>query len=656
MEKKKKELDKSIDPREVTICEATAQMLEKAARDGVETAFDRAASMKACPIGADSACCKHCAMGPCRLSAKDPYGKVGVCGADIDTIQSRNFARMVACGTSCHTDHGMAILKLFREVVNGNIKDYEIKDTNKLESVAKSIGIEVEGKSVKEIATELYQELEKTYTQMEGEIPFAKRVPAKTLETWRKLGIVPRGAMLEVMESMNRTHMGVDQQYENITKQISRTALADGWGGSMVGTELSDILFGTPSPVAVEVNMGVLKENQVNVIVHGHEPNLFESMVVSVNSPTLIQAAKDAGADGINLVGMCCSGAEMLVRHGIPHAGNFMSTEAVLVTGAVDAMVVDIQCIKQGLAKVADCYGTGLYTTNPQCRIEGATHIEFNEHDPLKVTDELVIKAITRFKNRKSPVEIPKIVNTGVHGFSHEYINYMLGGSFRGGYTPLNDNIINGRIRGVAGVVGCTNPRVKQDWVHVELVKELIKNDVLVLQTGCSQISLAKAGLTSPEAAALAGSGLQEVCETVGMPPVLGLGSCVDNSRILIAASAMVTEGGLGDSIADLPVAGAAPEWMSEKAIAIGQYFVASGVYTIFGVTFPIVKETKFHELLFGGLEEQGLGKWDFTPDPLEMAKKMIAHIDKKREQLGINKARERTLVDMADRRAIDAA
>jgi carbon-monoxide dehydrogenase catalytic subunit len=424
----------------------------------------------------------------------------------------------------------------------------------------------------------------------------------------------------------------------------------------MVATEISDILFGTPSPVAVEVNMGVLKENQVNIIIHGHEPNLFESMMVSVNSPVLKKAAKDAGAEGINLVGMCCSGAEMLVRHGIPHAGNFMSTEAVLVTGAVDAMCVDVQCIKQGLAKVADCYGTKLFTTNPRCHIQGAEHIDFHEHTPLDCTDEIVIKAISRFKNRTAAIEIPKIVNTGVHGFSHEYINYMLGGTFRGGYTPLNDNIINGRIRGVAGVVGCTNPRVKQDWVHVELVKELIKNDVLVLQTGCSQIALAKAGLTAPEAAVLAGPGLRDVCETVGMPPVLGLGSCVDNSRILIAASAMVREGGLGESIADLPVAGAAPEWMSEKAISIGQYFVASGVFTAFGVTFPIVEETKFHKLLFDGLEKQGLGKWCFTPDPYEMARQMIAHIDKKRKQLGIDRARERVLVDMADRREIASA
>ncbi len=655
-EKKVAKAKKEPDIKDWTICEATAQMLARTRRDGVETAWDRAANMKACPIGADSACCKHCAMGPCRLNPKDPYAKVGVCGATIDTIQSRNFARMVAAGGSAHTDHGMTMLDVFRDVVNGEIKDYTIKDPLKLEEVAKSIGIEVEGREIKEIAKDLYEELERTYTQVDGEIPFTQRVPEKTLETWRKHGVVPRGAMREIMELMHRTHMGVDQDYENLTKQCSRAALADGWGGSMVATEISDILFGTPTPVRTEVNMGCLKEDQVNIIIHGHEPNLFESILESANDPVLVKAAQDAGATGINLVGMCCSGAEMLSRHGIPHAGNFMSTEAIMATGAVDAFGVDVQCIKQGLAKVADCYGTKLFTTNPRCHIEGVEHIEFVEREPRTCTDAIVQNAIVRFKNRNVPIEIPNMKSIGIHGFSHEYINYMLGGTFRSSYTPLNDNIINGRIRGVAGVVGCTNPRVKQDWVHVELVKELIRNDVLVVQTGCSQIALAKYGFYSPEAAHLAGPGLREVCETVGMPPVLGCGSCVDNSRILIACAEMVRVGGLGESMADLPVAGAAPEWYSEKAICIGQYFVASGIYTIFGVTFPIIEGTKFHQLLSAGLEELGFGKWGFAVDPHEMARMMIDHIDKKRKALGIDEARERVLFDMAARRDIEAA
>jgi anaerobic carbon-monoxide dehydrogenase catalytic subunit len=638
---------------DLTICDSTAQMITKARKDGVELLFDRASEMKACPIGVLSACCKHCAMGPCRMNSNSPYDRVGVCGATIDTIMSRNFGRMVAAGTAAHTDHGMAMLEQFKAVIEGKVKDFKIKDPLKLYEIAKSLDIKTEGRELKEVALDLYRELELTYTQIDGEIPMMKRVPEKTLESWRKEGIVPRGAMREIMELMHRTAMGVDQDYENLTKQISRTALADGWGGSMVSTDISDILFGTPSPVEVKFDMGVLKEDHVNVIVHGHEPLLLEAMMISAADPSIVKFATDAGAKGINLVGMCCSGLEVLSRHGIPHAGNFSSTEAVLVTGAVDVMCVDIQCIKQDLFKVAQCYDTPFITTNYRAKIEGATHIALDEHEPLKCTEEIIIKGITRFKTRKMPVQIPRNVSTGVHGFSYEYINYMLGGSFRGSYTPLNENIINGRIRGVAGVVGCTNPRSKQDFSHVELVKELIRNDVLVLQTGCSQVALAKAGLTVPSAAVLAGPGLAEVCETVGMPPVLGLGACVDNSRILIAASEMVRTGGLGDSIAELPVAGCAPEWMSEKAIAIGQYFVASGVYTVFGHTFPIVQGTKFQKHLFEELEEKDFGKWGFAEDPREMARLMIAHIDRKREALGINKARERVLVGMDDRRAL---
>lgn len=642
-----------IKVEDLTTCDSTSEMITKARKDGVELFFDRAKEMKACPIGEKSACCKHCAMGPCRLNVNSPYDRVGVCGATIDTISARNFGRMVAAGTAAHTDHGMAMLELFRDVINGKVVDFTIKDPQKLFEVAESLDIETEGRGLKDVALDLYRELELTYTQVDGEIPLVKRVPPKTLETWRKEGIVPRGAMREIMEMMHRSAMGVDQDYENITKQISRTALADGWGGSMVSTDISDILFGTPAPVEVEMDMGVVKEDQVNIIVHGHEPILLEAMMVSAADPDMKKMAVDAGAKGINLIGMCCSGLDVLSRHGLPHAGNFSSTEAVLVTGAIDAMTVDIQCIKQDLMRVSECYDTQFITTNYRAKIEGATHIELNEHNPTECTDEIIIKAVSRYKTRDMEIQIPKNVARGIHGFSHEYIKYMLGGAFRGSYKPLNDNIINGRIRGVAGVVGCTNPRSKQDFSHVELVKELIKNNVLVLQTGCSQSALTKAGLTTPGAASLAGAGLAEVCETVGIPPVLGLGACVDNSRILVAASEMVTTGGLGDSIADLPAAGCAPEWMSEKAIAIGQYFVASGVYTVFGHTFPIIPGTNFERHLFEELESKDFGKWGFADNPYDMARLMIAHIDKKREALGIHTQKERVLASMEDRRSL---
>lgn len=645
------------DIKDVTICESTAQMLAKAREMGLSNCFDRADDLKPCPIGASSACCKHCSMGPCRLSSKAPYDKVGVCGATIDTFQARNFARMVAAGVAAHSDHGREMAELFLTVAKGENPDYEIKDETKLLALARDYGIETEGRDVKDVAVELGEACVAEFGQQHGHLKLLERAPEKRFQRWKELGLLPRGVDREVVEMMHRTHMGVDQEYKNLTLGAARCALADGWGGSMISTELSDVMFGTPKPIRGEVDLGVFKENEVNVVVHGHEPHLLDMLAQLADDPDLVAKAKQAGADGINLVGMCCSGNEQLVRRGIPHAGNFMQCDAAITTGAVDAMMVDVQCIQQGLASLAKCFHTKFITTNYRCKIEGAEHIEFHgDHDARKVGVELMTKAIENFKNRQADkVTIPDTRNQLVGGFSHETINYMLGGTFRASYTPLNDNIINGRIRGVAGVVGCTNPRVRHDWVHVELVKELLANDVLVVQTGCSAVTLAKFGFMKPEAAfEYCGPGLKEVCEAVGMPPVLHSGACVDNSRVLVALSEMVRTGGLGDDISDLPVAGAAPEYMSEKALAIGHYFVTSGVFTVFGVSFPVTEGTKWAEYMFGGIEEDVGGKWAFESDPHKMAQLMIDHINKKREALGIHKKKERVLFDMEARRQLE--
>jgi carbon-monoxide dehydrogenase catalytic subunit len=344
------------------------------------------------------------------------------------------------------------------------------------------------------------------------------------------------------------------------------------------------------------------------------------------------------------------------MRHGVPLAGNFLQQELAIVTGAVDAMVVDVQCIMQSLPDVAQCYHTKILTTSAKAKIPGAQHIEFSEHNAMESAKAIVRAAIENFPRRGKNIDIPIESSDLVAGFSHETINYLLGGLFRASYRPLNDNIVNGRIRGIAGVVGCNNPRVKHDDVHVAMVKELIKNDVIVLQTGCSAMACAKAGLLTPEASSLyAGPGLAEVCEAVGIPPDLHLGSCVDNSRILMAATAVVKDGGLGDDISDLPAAGAAPEWMSEKAISIGHYFVSSGVFTVFGVTWPTTGSEELTRHLFQDFEKMLGGRWAFEPDPLKAAQLMIAHIDKKREALGLDKKRERVLYDMAMRRELDA-
>ncbi|MDY6935296.1 MAG: anaerobic carbon-monoxide dehydrogenase catalytic subunit [Spirochaetota bacterium] len=643
----------------ISIDEATIKAYDKAKKDGISTVFDRAADMKPCPIGADGSCCKNCSMGPCRVPLPKKEGveqKVGLCGATAETIAARNFIRMIAAGAASHSDHGRGVAEVFLLAAKGEIPGYEIKDEQKLYQVAMDLGVEIEDREIKDIAIEVGEKALAMWGQQEGKLQLLNKAPAKRQELWEREKVWPRGIDREIVEVMHRTHMGVDQDYKSLMSQGIRAALSDGWGGSMLGTELQDIMFGTPVPVYSEVNLGVLKKDQVNIIVHGHEPLLSEMIVVASRDPEMIKLAESKGAKGINISGMCCTANEVLMRHGIPISGNFLQQELAITTGAVDSMVVDVQCIMQSLVNVASCYHTKLITTSPKADITNAYRIEFDEHNALNSAKEIIRVSIDNFSNRKEEVVIPEEKSPIIAGFSHETINYLLGGTFRASYRPLNDNIINGRIRGIAGVVGCNNARVTHDNDHFTLIKELIKNDVIVLTTGCSAITAGKFGLLTPEAAMKhAGPGLIEVCETVGIPPVLHMGSCVDNSRILLAATAVVKDGGLGEDISDLPAAGAAPEWMSEKAIAIGQYFVASGVYTLFGGsdTFPILGSKDLVKYLFKDIEKTYGGKWDFVNDPIEMAQKMIAHIDKKRKDLGIDKKRERVLFDMEKRREL---
>ena len=647
-----------------TICTATDRMIEKAAADGVSTVFDRSDSLKPCPIGAEGSCCKNCGMGPCRVPApkKKEEGKGhvrrGICGATAETISARNFIRMIAGGAAAHSDHGRGVAETFLAAARGEAPGYGIKDSMKLFQIAMDFGIEIDGRSIQDIAIEVGETALAEFGRQEGTIYFLKRAPLKRQEIWNKLGVAPRGVDREIVEIMHRTHIGVDQDYKNLINQGIRASLADGWGGSMIATELQDIMFGTPVPVVGKVNLGVLKKDEVNIVIHGHEPLLSEMIVVASQTPEMVEFARSKGARGINLAGMCCTANEILMRHGIPLAGNFLQQETAIVTGAVDAMVVDVQCIMQSVQDVAQCYHTKVITTAHKAKIPGATHIEFDERCALEGAKAIVRVAIENYPHRLENIDIPEDASVDlIAGFSHETINYLLGGSFRASYRPLNDNVINGRIRGVAGVVGCNNVRVTHDEGHVAMVKELIKNDVLVLQTGCSAMACAKAGLLLPEAAReFAGAGLAEVCETVGIPPVIHMGSCVDNSRILIAATAMVKDGGLGDDISDLPAAGAAPEWMSEKAISIGQYFVASGVFTVFGATWPTSGSALLTKHLFEEMEALVGGKWAFEPDPIEAAKLMIGHIDAKRKALGLDKGRERVLYDMAMRRELESA
>ena len=619
--------ERSVDP-------ASQKLLKRAEEQNIMTVWDRFEVMSPqCKFGQLGICCRICKMGPCRITRR---AEQGICGASADTIVARNFIRMIAGGAAAHSDHGRDITHALMLTAQGKADAYGVKDEVKLKVLASEYGIKIDERGKEEIARELAGKIFAEFGRQHGELIMPLRAPEKRVKLWKELGVVPRGIDREIVETMHRTHIGVDNDYKNILMHGFRTALSDGWGGSMVATDLSDVLFKTPNPILARSNLGTLSPEEVNVVVHGHEPTLSDVVVDVARDPEIVELAQKNGAKGINLVGMCCTANEILMRHGIPVAGNFLQQELAILTGAVDLMMVDVQCIMPALSNVATAFHTKLVTTSPKNKAPGVTHVEFKEEEAYDIAKKIIKMAVENFPNRNGhDIQIPEENEDLVAGFTAENVYNFLGGTYRATYRPLNDAIIQGRIRGLAGVVGCNNPKIKHNFGHVQMAKELIKNDVLVVVTGCSAVADAEAGLLQPEAAfKYAGKGLQEICEAVGIPPVLHVGSCVDNSRILIALTNVVLEGGLGEDISDLPAAGAAPEWMSEKAVSIACYFVASGVFTVLGVPFPILGSKNVTNFLCNEVENILGGKFAFESDPIKAAHLMIDHINKKRKAL----------------------
>jgi carbon-monoxide dehydrogenase catalytic subunit len=613
-------------------------MRERARQEGIGTIWDRYAALGTqCKVGELGICCTVCHLGPCNLGlpgSKRP--QVGVCGANVDTVASRRLARSMAGGSSAHSDHGRAVAHLLLLAARGEAPGYGVRDELKLRTLAEELGVPTKDRSTDQIAEGVAEACLGMFGQQDDDLAFARRAPAKQQENWRKLDVTPRGVDREIVEVMHRTNMGVDNEYKSLVLSGIRSTLADGWGGSMVATDLQDVLFGTPKPVRAKVNLGVLRPDQVNILVHGHEPALAEAIVDAAGDPALLAQAAELGAAGINVAGICCTANEVLMRHGIPLAGNFLQQELAVITGAVEAMLVDVQCIMPGIVEVANCFHTEVIATSARAHFPGTISIVISDERAPEAAREIVGRAVANFARRdRSRVAIPDHTTDVIGGFTTESITQMLGGTYRGGYRPLNDAIIAGRIRGVVGVVGCDTPKQAQDQGHLDTVYELLRHDVLVAQTGCSAIACGKAGLLRPEAAfEYAGRGLQEICEAVGIPPVLHMGSCVDNSRILTVAMEMVREGGIGRDFSELPIAAAAPGWCTEKAISIGFYAVASGITTVLGSPFNILGSEAVTRFVTDEIEGLVGARFAFESDPVKAAELIVAHLDRKREAL----------------------
>ena len=618
-------------------------LLAKAQRDGAETMWDRKAAQKTqCGFGEAGVCCRICAMGPCRVSPVPGKGaERGICGATAGTIVARNFVRMIAGGASAHSDHARDIIHAMH--LASPEGPFKIKDEAKMRRLAAEWGVEdAETKETYALAHQMSEMALEEFGKPFGYARFLKRAPQQRQDIWKRERMEPRAIDQEITTIMHSTHIGCASDIYSLLNRGMRASLGDGWGGSMLGTEFSDILYGTPKATASEANLGVIDAEMVNIVLHGHDPNLAEVVVTAASDPELIELAKSLGAKGINIVGMCCTGNEITMRHGIKMAGNFYQQEMAIITGAVEAVIVDVQCIFPALPALAKKYHTRFVSTSQKAKIAGDMYVEFTEDDAVNCAHKIVKIAVENFANRDaSKVEIPDLKEASLVGYSVEAIIDHLDkvvntntADKTGTVKPLSDVIYAGVIRGAAGVVGCNNPKVEHDMAHVTVIKELIKRDVIVVTTGCAAQAAAKAGLLTLEAKELCGRGLKEVCERVNIPPVLHMGSCVDCSRILDLVSRVAVERGV--DICDLPVVGSAPEWMSEKAVSIASYVVASGINTYLGVIPQVLGSPEFTELLNVGVKENVGAIYVFEKDPMATVEKMMVDIEDKRTALGI--------------------
>jgi len=471
---------KQIEKQDRAWDSASLELLEKAESENIATCFTRMDTQRnQCRFGQDGLCCRICHMGPCKITSKSP---LGVCGADADTIVARNFLREVVGGTAAHSDHGRHLVLRLKKVAEGNGNGYEIKDERALRYAARLYKIEESDRDKENVALDLANLLLAEFASQEESLKTLSLAPLKQVSIWNNNNILPLGIDRMVVESMHRTAMGVDHDYRNILLQGFRTALADGWGGSRIATIVSDILFGSPSPVRSQSNLGVLGEKTVNVLVHGHEPELSEMLAIVASNQEITNYAKESGAEGITLAGICCTANEILMRHGIPVAGSFLQQELAVITGAVEMMIVDVQCCMPSLPEVASAYHTEIISTSEIAKTIGTTPYSFDSDNALESAGSLLKRAIDNFKHRNpQKVAIPPAKKPLIAGFSVDAIKYMLGGSFRASFRPLNDAIMQGRIKGVVGIVGCNNPKTKLDNYINSLTLELIKQNILVL-------------------------------------------------------------------------------------------------------------------------------------------------------------------------------
>ncbi|MBP2652129.1 MAG: carbon-monoxide dehydrogenase, catalytic subunit [Firmicutes bacterium] len=612
---------------------AVKQLILHMEQIGCDTTFDRFDKQKPqCSFGLAGVCCKICNMGPCKVTPKSPQG---VCGADADLIVARNILRSLAGGTAQHGVHAREVILALKYAAEGKL-DLPIVGEDKVKSTATQFGIDINGKTIKELAAEianiLLADLSRTVPDEYKTIKaFA---PAERQQVWKNLNILPISAYHEVFESYHRTGAATDGDWENIMQQFLRCGLAFVFTGVMGSAIATDSLFGIGKRATSKVNVGALKKNYVNIAVHGHLPVLVSEIVNQGHNEEFIKLAKEKGANGIQFYGICCSGLSAMYRYdGVIPLSNAVGAELVLGTGALDLWVADVQDVFPSIMDVAKCHKTTVVTTSDSARLPGAEHYAYNhDHSNIGETTNLAKKIVTRaiesFAERRGiPVFIPPYEVEAEIGFSIEYIKQRFGS-----LTPIVEALKSGEILGIVNLVGCNNPRVVYEKAIVDVTETLLKNNVLILTNGCASFPLLKLGFCNLSAYEKTGAELKKFLQP-DLPPVWHMGECIDNAR---ASGLFGAIAGVADyKIKDMPFALASPEWSNEKGIGAALGFRLFGINSYHCVEAPVQGSDKVMDFLKQGTKETLGATMTVEVDPVKLADIIIDNLKEKRKNLG---------------------
>ncbi|WP_294390590.1 anaerobic carbon-monoxide dehydrogenase catalytic subunit [uncultured Clostridium sp.] len=625
----------------VSYHDSVEEMLKRIQTDGLSSVFSRWSPQEKirCKFCLEGLSCQLCTHGPCRISEKTGADK-GVCGIGPDAMAMRNFLMKNIMGAATYAHHAYEAFRTLRATGEGK-SSFKIKDEAKLKWMCEKVGIDT-NQDINKLAIQLADLLDKDMKAGPDQESIMTEVfaPKKRKPVWKELHIYPSGVDHEVQNSIASCLTNVDGDYVSLAKKALRLGLSTIYT-SLIGLEMvQDILFGTPMPHEVNVDLGIMDPDYVNIVFNGHQPWIGALTIEKLRKGEYKDEAIAAGAKGIRVIGSIETGQELLQRYEIDDVfvglmGNWLAIEPLLATGTVDAIAMEENCSPPAIDQYAEKYQVALVSISTIIGVPGTEHkMPYYPEKANEMSDNLIKIAIDNFKKRHNKVKpmVPKYVTKAIAGFSTEAVLSALGNTL----DPLVDVISAGKIKGVVALANCSTLRNgPQDWNTVNITKELIKRDILVVAGGCGNHALEIAGLCNLEAIEkYAGEGLKEVCNMLKIPPVLSFGTCTDTGRISMLVTALADH--LDVDIPDLPIAVTAPEWMEQKATIDGIFAVAYGAYTHLSPTPFVTGAPKLVKLLTEDVEELTGGKVALGDDPFEAARAIEAHIISKRQKLGL--------------------